>query len=350
VLLVALLGELAGGRPAEAQSRQPIAQSHDEWREGISKTPVPRRGCFESSYPSAEWHEVVCVTAPVRRDRAPPHAGLTEVVGSGTDFFAVSSSGNIVMAVGSFPVLMGVVSESDTATSCGGTGWPNQYSLQINTGRFITSACNGALDSSICRGWEQFAYRTYGTEWYEGWLWIEFWLLYYDNPCPSGFSPSGRHCVADSVGTLVAGQPVTNLGILSLTGAASSTVDTVILSVGTQRASAVGYDSPLNLAGAWSSAEFNVFGYGGASCANFNSGSTIEVDLQLVDGTTFPPGCPGNPTTTGETNNLTLVGACCPFGGTALPGIKFTESNSSGASAQFCLTTETVPIMAIVLH
>ncbi|MGH7295481.1 MAG: hypothetical protein ACRELB_11135, partial [Polyangiaceae bacterium] len=67
----------------------------------------------------------------------------------------------------------------------------------------------------------------------------------------------------------------------------------------------MGKDSVLLLHPAWTAAEFNVFGAGGGSTANFNAGSTIVVTTGIDDGTTNPAACSPQGFT-GETNNLSL--------------------------------------------
>ncbi len=42
-------------------------QKREEWQRSISRIPAPKKGCFNSSYPSLEWHEVPCGPPPVRR-------------------------------------------------------------------------------------------------------------------------------------------------------------------------------------------------------------------------------------------------------------------------------------------
>jgi hypothetical protein len=59
---------------------QPSAKNLHDWRKGMSRVPLPRRGCFTSSYPSSEWREVPCTTPPARpyppaRDRRPDIVG-----------------------------------------------------------------------------------------------------------------------------------------------------------------------------------------------------------------------------------------------------------------------------------
>ena len=111
---------------------------------------------------------------------------------------------------------------------------------------------------------------------------------------------------------------------------------------GTGNISANSNDSILNLgtSGLWTSAEFNIFGDGGAGEYNFNAGATLVVQIAFFNGTSASPLCL-NKSFTGETNNLSLTteNSCCPFGGTssAVPGLTFTETtNPSGVIPQYC--------------
>jgi hypothetical protein len=55
----------------------PPTQSREQWRQLMAKKPAPKGGCYTSSYPDTEWHEVPCTTAPPL-----PHApvgGMTPV-------------------------------------------------------------------------------------------------------------------------------------------------------------------------------------------------------------------------------------------------------------------------------
>jgi hypothetical protein len=66
---------------------QPSAKRLHDWRKGMARVPLPRRGCFTSSYPSTEWREVPCTTPPARpyppaRDRGP------DIVGNGNEVSA----------------------------------------------------------------------------------------------------------------------------------------------------------------------------------------------------------------------------------------------------------------------
>ena len=52
----------------------PSAQSLEDWRALMARVPPPSKGCFAASYPSTEWHQVACGSAPSRRYQSAPHA------------------------------------------------------------------------------------------------------------------------------------------------------------------------------------------------------------------------------------------------------------------------------------
>ena len=74
----------------------------------------------------------------------------------------------------------------------------------------------------------------------------------------------------------------------------------------------------------WTEAEFNIFGPGGGSQANFNNGAQVNARTQILYGGAAAPTCLARGTT-GETNNLTL-GPCKAFVGSG-PAVEFTESD-----------------------
>jgi hypothetical protein len=86
-----------------------------------------------------------------------------------------------------------------------------------------------------------------------------------------------------------------------------------------------GKDSVVYLAAGWNASEFNIIGDGDGSEATFNTGSSVTVEIALVDGSTAAPSCEMDAGTTGETNNLNLKN--CAVTGGAKPAIKFVESN-----------------------
>jgi hypothetical protein len=131
--------------------------------------------------------------------------------------------------------------------------------------------------------------------------------------------------------------PITQLSNLSMTGFASpGGQDIVTLTDGAEAWSVSADDSVLDIGTVWSQAEFNVFGDGGDSQAQFNAESTITVQLAIEDGSTAPPTFSSDSGTTGESNNLNLGSAeIVPYGTPGLLGtdpyvyryaMKFTES------------------------
>jgi hypothetical protein len=49
--------------PASAQSSDE-KKRRAEWRDSLATNPLPKQGCFQSSYPGKQWREVPCVAAP----------------------------------------------------------------------------------------------------------------------------------------------------------------------------------------------------------------------------------------------------------------------------------------------
>lgn len=300
----------------------------DEWRQQMVRTPHPKNGCFQATHPGTSWVEVPCATPP-----AVPFAPQSpqNVGGSANDVSTtLLNSSTITWAEGSFPLVTGV-SSSNTA-----------YSLQMNT-NFLPSApmCRGASNPSKCSGWQQFLYASplLGGA---NMVYIEYWLLNFDNPCPWGWLPAfpsgfGLSCFTNSAGAVsVPPQPLSNLQNLVLTATAGSSSDSATLSVGGTLFS-MSWSSLQNLAGQWMTAEFNVVGDGNGSQVAFDPGSTVVVKTRTNDtkGTRQQPGNTGT-SFTAESNNLTIVpGSVCTFGGDH-PGIQFMESNVAGVTPPVC--------------
>lgn len=320
--------------------------SEQDWRTHIVQVPLPKTGCFTATYPSLQWREVACVTAPhVPEAPAQAHGELNPatVGGASGDFIASVGSKNLInSATGEFPTVTGVKSETNSIG-----GGANVYTLQLNTDTFPTntsvdSICPAAYTTAKpCYGFQQFIYNGYS-----GSVGMEYFLFLPGAvSCPPTVSPitpwqavpatiSGyTACTAFSPDTPFGAQPITNLQCLSLTGKATGGGnDWPIIVVGGATGCPTGTasgsaqpDSELDLAKGWQEAEFNVFGAGGGAQAVFNSGSTITVQTTVHYGATGAPICV-NRSLTAETNNLTLVGAPSV---TLLPSpsIEFTESN-----------------------
>ena len=311
-------------------TKPPVAMSREDWQKAMTRVPLPKKGCFTSSYPSMEWQEVPCTTAP-NRPYPPTRGRRPQTVGNGTDFAAEVT--NLISSVtGSFDSVTGVTSESGNAG-----GLPpavaNTFSLQLNTKPFTTSVCSSAANPAACQGWQQFIYSNSGS------AFIQYWLLRYNTTCPSGwntFSFSGStdiYCWRN--GTNAASVPVqaiANLVDLSVTGTTNSGgTDTVIMTTAAGNLSAANQDSMLSLASGWQGAEFIIVGDCCGSEATFNAGSTIVVRTTVHHGTTNAPSCVLEGFT-GETNNLILVGTPAVTTGPS-PAIVSTQSNIAGTTA-----------------
>ena len=66
-------GPPSASTSSQAATQPPSKEALDAWHATMSKTPMPKTGCFTSSYPSTEWKEVPCAPAPTRR--YPPRPG-----------------------------------------------------------------------------------------------------------------------------------------------------------------------------------------------------------------------------------------------------------------------------------
>lgn len=287
--------------------------AQEVWREAIVHTEVPAEGCFQASYPSLTWTRTECTVAPI----IPyiPRSGMNgQIVGNGNDYAAEVTSGLINRTIGSFPKVTGVKTET-------GVLGPNDYSLQVNSNFMNTQACNGARNPAQCQDWEQFVYSSGYEE-----AFMQYWLINYNNPCPGGWYSYGGDCYTNSTAVSAPKEVITVLQTLKLAGVAKQGgIDTLVFAVATKAYSTTGPDSVVYLATAWKESEFNIVGDGGGSEANFNTGSSIIVEVQVSNGTENAPTCAAHSGTTGETNNLNL-GKCIGQGG-AKPYMGFIESN-----------------------
>jgi FG-GAP-like repeat len=310
--------------PSPATTQQPSAKTLHDWHKGMARVPLPKKGCFTSSYPSTEWQEVPCTTAPAHP--YPPARGpRPDTVGNGNDVSA-QVTGHISEAIGSFDSVTGV-------TSVSSPGGVSGFSLQLNANFFTTPTCNGAANPSICLGWQQFVYSNTGI------AFVQFWLIHFNATCPGGwntFTPQGTteiDCFMNGAAVNVPVQTVANLANLSLTGQANAGgLDTIIMATGSNLYSVQNDDGVVNLAQGWQAAEYNIIGDCCGSQATFNSGSTIVVRTSVDYGSPNAPSC-SSQGFTGETNNLSFVQASAAPPKESLPAVVFTESNIGGTTS-----------------
>ena len=256
------------------------AQAHAQWREDISHIATPAEGCFHATYPSVVWERAACTAAIPRVTPTPRWRsfGPAQNAGNGNDY-TLHSSTLITKAVGSFPSVTGVTSESGVGVAAYGGGGilgPNEYSLQINSSfDDTTSACKG---HSGCTVWQQYVYAPDYEVDGQAAVFMQYWLIGYGgSSCPSGFGSDGAgDCYKNSAAATAPDVPATQLANVKLTGTVSSGGnDTVVFTNGTQAYSSSGKDSVLYLATVWKVGEWNVVGNAGGSMAKFNTGSSI---------------------------------------------------------------------------
>ncbi|HEX3664129.1 MAG TPA: hypothetical protein VHU23_02725 [Rhizomicrobium sp.] len=290
------------------------ADPQGAWRAAIAQATVPGPGCYAAHYPGLNWKRVTCAAPPHLLLRRPAGAGESPNVGAGNDYQAVVSPALISKGAGSFPRV-----KVKTET---GDGEANAYTLQLNSNVISGSpACDGAANPANCRVWQQFAY--FANPLNE--VFIQYWLLGYNNTCPNGWGSAGVDCVMNSGATDVPLQAVKQLKSLTLTAsAASGGNDTLKFVTKSDAYSVTNSDDVVDLASYWQGIEYNIFGPGADSQADFNPGTKIKVGIAMTDGTTDAPQCEAHKGTTGETNNLNL-GNCTAKGGNT-PSVLFGES------------------------
>jgi hypothetical protein len=316
------------------------------WRSNMLKT-QPKHGCFHLAYPTEEWQEVPCRTAPdipypMRTDAVPRD------VGGGQDFVA-QVEGSISTAAGLF--------NSHSDISVNGPSGANDFSLQLNSNRFATPICTPpptTPQSPSCSGWQQFVFSNFNHGGF-----IQYWVIgYFDNRaacsaavdvehggcCPSGWNtfkstpaaPGANGCYRNgpmtSPATPLIALTFVTLQDLELRGQVAANADTIFLATDTQNFyTGNGLGNILGLAGNWKAVEFNIVGDGNSRKASFTDGSTtmdVRVDVR-GDAICVTP----SSGLTGETNNLNIVQPCCTWGPArdGEGGIMFTQSNAPNA-------------------
>jgi hypothetical protein len=302
------------------------AMAKASWRHDIAQTATPSDGCYHAAYPSMVWQSIVCKAATPHAHALPKPLSFaqTQTVGSGNDYVLNSANNLISQAVGSFPTYTGVTSLKTVGP--GGVSEANEYSLQMNTGIYTTAACAG---HSGCTVWQQFIYETDAVDGDEGGVFMQDWLLGYGSAsCPGSFVSDGAgDCYKNSTAASLANIKPKSLGDATLTGTATTGGnDTAVLTYDGDAYSSSQKDSALDIASVWNDVEYNVFGAGSGTEAEFNSsGVSITVNVAVDDGSTAAPSCVADGGSTGNTNNLKL-GSCTAVGGST-PSISFTESD-----------------------
>src|SRR5436853_5709686 len=112
VLLIGLSPSPVFSQPRPQPLQPEQIRQRQAWHIEMAKIPLPKKGCFQASYPNKQWIEVPC--KPARPYPMPPRRGPRPLtVGNGDDVSAQAPTGHISTSIGSF--------DSSTATSETGT-------------------------------------------------------------------------------------------------------------------------------------------------------------------------------------------------------------------------------------
>jgi hypothetical protein len=283
--------------------------SKADWEQEIPQAPPNDVGCYSVAYPSTTWTPETCVSAG--------SAQLT--VGAGTDYVGNSSTPIIGQAIGYVLDMSGFNGERDSVL---GT---NYYTLQLNSQFFSTTYAGHATD-----GWQQFVFESAGTTG-DGKVFMQYWLIGYHatyGSCPatsplhvSAWKASGSDCMADSNATNTNAEPAANLAnplkIEGYVGQGSGGTNDIaeMCDFSVPECWTTTITSVLGLDGNWKYTEFNVFGAGGGSEAEFTTplpSLELEIHQWTVGGTAITPTCFSDGFSQ-ETNNLDL-GTCTVSG------------------------------------
>jgi hypothetical protein len=245
----------------------------------------------------------------------------------------------ISQATGSFQDVSPKITEKGKVANAG-PEVANAFSLQLNSELFATPACSKSGDPAKCRGWQQFLYTTQD---HIGYVYMQYWLINYHASCPSGWSSSAGDCWTNSPASRLTGGPLTarELATVKLSGsAASGGKDKVSLSVGSGHATLVtNNDSKLDLAAAWNTTEWGVFGDGSRGEAYFGTGATLAAKTALTTPSASPPACVQEGFT-GETNNLSLASTAA-LGRAPSPTMASRQTNGTSGTASCAVTGAT---------
>jgi hypothetical protein len=334
------LSTKTAGLSAESAKAAPLPVPHTKraWQAEISHVRQPGPGCFHASYPALAWHAVTCApagkwpTSPARFPRPARYAPAQDV-GNGSDYVAQLTGGSISSATGTFQDASSDITEQGKVNNEGSLV-NNAFTLQLNTEPFSAPAdpdgCGGTSHPN-CQEWQQFIYD-YDDGSGTPSILMQYWLLQYSGTCPSGWETSGASCYVDSAATPVpGGLPASELSDDAFTGSATSGgEDAVTLTFPSGNAvSAIGADTKLDLAGNWTSNEWNVFGDDNYAEAMFGDDTSLEpvTALTYSGGSAAQLSC-ATGGYTGETSNLSMDGTPEPVG-VSSPTLFALESNGT---------------------
>ena len=299
----------------------------DEWSIAMQQVPTSGPGCYEAEYPGKIWKPAECGEAPAKHARIVDAARIATVRGSGT-WQVVSDGGQLSQVTGSFDNVSGVTSITDSKTGA------DEWALQINSSYYDTPLCD--TGGPNCLGWQQFMYWNYSGN--RGAVNIWYWLIdYSDSPdatCPEKwtlFNNSGQidcyfHTTYKYFSPMVEAK---DLGKIQFTGVANAGANDQVSFRATDNKlhALTAPDSTVDLAQGWTRAEFNVYGFGDGSQAEFNANSSLDVKVEVpVSSGTIDCTNQYMPTT-GESTNLTQGDECPIVPNASHPTFRFNQNN-----------------------
>ena len=329
--LVALAAASVSAGSASAATG-PTVRTKAQWQAAIAQVAAPSAGCYHASYPALHWHAVKCAAAP-RLPMAPRPSGSAgsggpNKVGNGLDYSA-RVSGLISKATGSFTHVSSGITEKGKVDNTG-SNVANAFSLQLNTQFFSTPACSGSGTPAKCLGWQQFVYAKLNGV---GNLFMQYWLINYNASCPAGWNSFQADCFTNSKGVTRSALTAKQLATVKLSGSATSGGnDQVSLSVGSGTAISVSNrDSEVDLAAAWNTTEWGVYGDAGGGEAFFGTNTTLQAQTALTTTSSGAPTCVKEGFT-GETNNLKLASTPA-LGAEPSPTMASKQTNGTSGTA-----------------
>lgn len=64
VLLVSFAGCVPGKPSAPPRPSPTPTTGERDFQKAMTQVPLPKKGCFKATYPTREWQEIPCTTAP----------------------------------------------------------------------------------------------------------------------------------------------------------------------------------------------------------------------------------------------------------------------------------------------
>lgn len=138
------------------------------WKHQVAATSAGTTGCFQVSYPSAEWVSEPCLYHVGQPHTVgPPVGGCDTETSTGTCDYAGKSSGTLINHAEDSFLTGGGYSVNGISGSCSaGTREYDQssgdncaYSIQLNSNRWVISGICGT-GTNACWGWEQFVFTS----------------------------------------------------------------------------------------------------------------------------------------------------------------------------------------------